>query len=293
MSTQTQTSKSNGGKSNGNHRKQASNEGLAKLEGTRFNAFKVAPEKVILVGIDTEDRGHALYDERVELPLDEGLVLNIMAYGVLNPVIVRKNSAGLVEVVDGRQRVRAVREANKRLKAEGRSTIRIPVVLKGGESRDMAAVMVSLNECRQQDSVVVRAQKANRMLDMGRSEEEVAVMFGVSVQTIKLNLSLLSLEPELLSAVKSGKIAASEALKMAGRGAEAQKRVAEEARKAPPKKPGRKKGSVNAIPKRQVIQAKIDEVKALSPLAAVALGWAIGLVDEDYFMRALNGQTAE
>lgn len=286
MSTQTQNSKSNGG-----HRKQAPNEGLAKLEGTRFNAFKVAPEKVILVGIDTEDRGHALYDERVELPLDEGLVLNVMAYGVLNPVIVRKNSAGLVEVVDGRQRVRAAREANKRLKAAGHPTIRIPVVLKGGESRDMAAVMVSLNECRQQDSVVVRAQKAQRMLDMGRSEDEVAVMFGVSAQTIKLNLSLLSLEPELLSAVKGGKISASEALKVAGRGTEAQKRVAEEARKAPPKKPGRKKGSVNAIPKRQVIDQKIDEIKGISPIAAVALGWAIGKCDEDFFMRALHNQT--
>jgi ParB family chromosome partitioning protein len=286
MSTQIQNSKSNGG----NPRKQAPNEGLAKLEGTRFNAFKVAPEKVIIVGIDTEDRGHALYDERVDLPLDEGLVLNIMAYGVLNPVIVRKNSAGLVEVVDGRQRVRAAREANRRIGEKGGMTVKIPVVLKGGESRDMAAVMVSLNECRQQDALIVRAQKAQRMIDMGRTEEEVAVMFGVGVQTIKDNLGLLSLEPELLSAVKSRKISASEALKVAGRGAEAQKRLAEEARKAP-KKPGRKKSTVHAIPKRVAIQAKIDEIKPINPMAAVALGWAIGLVDEDFFMRALHGQT--
>ena len=278
------------GKSDGGSRKQAQNEGLYAFEGTRFNAYKVAPENLIIVGIDTDDRGHALYDERVDMPLDEGLVLNIMAYGVLNPVIVRKNSAGLPEVVDGRQRVRAAREANERLTASGRTTIKIPVVLKGGEGRDMAAVMVSLNECRQQDALIVRAQKAQRMIDMGRTEEEVAVMFGVGLQTIKDNLGLLGLEPELLSAVKSRKISASKALEMAGRGAEAQKRVAEEARKAP-KTPGRKRNTIHTIPKRKVIDRKIDEVKGVSPIAAAALGWAIGKCDEDYFMRVLRGQT--
>ena len=75
------------------------------------------PDTLVIV----EDEGSALRDDRAKLPYDERLVLSMMVRGVLQPVIVRKNpETDRTEVVDGRQRVKACREANKRLKKEGR-----------------------------------------------------------------------------------------------------------------------------------------------------------------------------
>jgi ParB family chromosome partitioning protein len=36
-------------------------------------------------------QAHPLYDERIHLPIDEGMVLNIMELGVLEPIIVWKD----------------------------------------------------------------------------------------------------------------------------------------------------------------------------------------------------------
>ncbi|RRF10818.1 hypothetical protein EAN93_29390 [Klebsiella pneumoniae] len=53
------------------------------------------------------DKTHPLYDERVHLPIEEGMVLNIAELGVLEPIIVWKDpETGLTCVVVGRQRVK-------------------------------------------------------------------------------------------------------------------------------------------------------------------------------------------
>ena len=70
------------------------------------------------------DKKHPLYDERATMPVDERLVESIMKSGVLEPVIVRRNGEDekgrpIVEVVDGRQRVRAAIIANHRIGEQG------------------------------------------------------------------------------------------------------------------------------------------------------------------------------
>lgn len=80
------------------------------IDAPRENMFRVEPEKMVLV----TDENHPLYDPRVHLPLRENLVLNIMAHGVKEPILIRKNG-DTFEVVDGRQRVKHAIEANKRL----------------------------------------------------------------------------------------------------------------------------------------------------------------------------------
>ena len=83
----------------------------------KTNVLNFEPERLHLV----TDRSHPLYDERIHLPLDESMILNIMDQGVLEPIIVWKDpETGLSCVVDGRQRVRHTVEANKRLAAAGR-----------------------------------------------------------------------------------------------------------------------------------------------------------------------------
>ncbi|MGI1234868.1 hypothetical protein ACIAGK_06675, partial [Klebsiella quasipneumoniae subsp. similipneumoniae] len=53
----------------------------------KSNVLFFEPEKLHLV----TDKTHLLYDERINLPIDEGMVLNIKELGVLEPIIVWKD----------------------------------------------------------------------------------------------------------------------------------------------------------------------------------------------------------
>ena len=256
------------------------------LEGSRLNAFGMDPNELVIVGLDTEDGvEHPLYDERVKLKLDEALVRNIMFHGVIEPVTVTKDGDGRPLVVVGRQRVRCAREANKRLEAEGKASIVVPVMVRRGEQTSMFGVMVSENECRQGDLPLTTARKAAKFMQMGRTETEACVAFGVSKQTMGAWIRLLELEPALLKAVERNEISASQALEQAGGGVEVQRALAEKVKgKAPSngKKPKAAKG--NRPGKAKVLQMyeSINTVKRLER-EAKALAWVLGKIDDDEF----------
>ncbi|EPK0926165.1 hypothetical protein L9208_005111, partial [Klebsiella aerogenes] len=95
----------------------------------KTNVLNFEPENLYLV----TDKSHPLYDERIHLPINEPMVLNIMDQGVLEPIIVWKDpETGRSCVVDGRQRVRHTIEANKRLAKEGKPLLMVPAVTKRG-----------------------------------------------------------------------------------------------------------------------------------------------------------------
>lgn len=161
------------------------------------------------------DKAHALYDERAEMPLDENMVLNIMHHGVFEPIIVRKDPEnGETQVVAGRQRVRCAIEANKRLKAQGLEAIAVPGVVRRDNEHELMAVMIGENEIRQNDSPLTRAAKMQRLLSRGSSEAEIGIVFGCSTQTVKNTLALLECSGPVRSAVESGKIPVTHALKL-------------------------------------------------------------------------------
>ncbi len=82
----------------------------------KSNVLFFDPDKLRLV----TDTSHPLYDERVHRPWSEPMVLNIMALGVIEPIIITKDpESGVVMVVDGRGRVINCREANRRLLERG------------------------------------------------------------------------------------------------------------------------------------------------------------------------------
>ncbi|HHR1074651.1 TPA: hypothetical protein ACS3AH_003518, partial [Klebsiella aerogenes] len=115
----------------------------------KTNVLNFEPENLYLV----TDKSHPLYDERIHLPINEPMVLNIMDQGVLEPIIVWKDpETGRSCVVDGRQRVRHTIEANKRLAKEGKPLLMVPAVTKRGSAVRMAQAMVSANEIRQADT---------------------------------------------------------------------------------------------------------------------------------------------
>lgn len=273
------------------------------LPGRRINAFAMDPCDLKIVGIDT-DHGkgdHPLWDERNDYPVSESLVLNIMVYGVTHAVTVRKEGGDPI-VVDGRQRVRAAREANKRLLAEGKEAMTIPVLPKRGSDETMFGVMISANENRQDDSILVKADKAGRLRDMGKSVKEVAIAFGVTEQAVHTWLSLLDVCGEVRKAVEKGTISASVAAKLAPLGREDQVKemkemvesgtatTAQASARVRTKRTGKE---TNAAPGKRTIKKLVEYVRTLEeePLSEDfirALRWAVG----DLATTSIGGLTA-
>jgi ParB family chromosome partitioning protein len=235
------------------------------IDAPRLNAWAVSPSDLVIVGLDTHNGPeHPLYDERVLLPVPDAFVADIRALGILEPVKVRKNG-NLLEVVAGRQRVRAAREVNRT-----GGDLRVPVMLERGDDARMRDVGLSENEHRVNDSHEVKIRKLVRYLASGRTEHEAAVRFGVSGQTIKNWLALAEAGPEVKAAVAAGEITSTEAVKIARKPRETQ---ALAVRTPKPVVPG----------KRQI--KRLTEADALLPLVGepgfeagflAALKWVTG-----------------
>lgn len=179
------------------------------------NITYLDPNHIVIVGIDTEATTEdTLYDERIDLDVDTNLVKNIMVYGVQQPVLVREEDGDVI-VVDGRQRVRAAREANKQFRAAGEVEVKVPVLSVRGDDRRVTGIMISANEQRRDDDVLVRAMKAQRMLDLVGSKADVALAFGRTTQTINAWLRLAEADTSVHEAIQSGAISASAGVEIA------------------------------------------------------------------------------
>ncbi len=178
----------------------------------KTNVLNFEPENLHLV----TDKTHPLYDERVHLPIEEGMVLNIAELGVLEPIIVWKDpETGLSCVVVGRQRVKHTLEANKLRLKEGKDPLLVPGVVKRGSANQMAKYMVSENEIRRPDTPLGRAKKMSDALDRGLDEDDIAVLFGCSVQTVRATLSLLDATQAVREAVEAGTVTVTQARQLA------------------------------------------------------------------------------
>ena len=177
------------------------------IDASRSNVYNVDPEKLTLI----EDPNHPLYDPRVDMPIQEKMVKSIITNGVIEPLIVRKNGK-IVEVVDGRQRVKNACEANKRLSSEGRDTLKVPVIFRNEKDAVAASTGVLLNEIRKDDDVLTKAEKADRLRNLGRNNEEIAESFGVTTKTIATWAKFSVLSNAVLKAISDDKISAYDAV---------------------------------------------------------------------------------
>ena len=178
----------------------------------KSNVLFFEPENLHLV----TDTTHPLYDERVHLPLNEAVILNIMELGVLEPIIVWKDpETGKTCVVAGRQRVKNAMEANARRKRAGLEPWPVPGIAKRGSAIQMAKYMVSENEIRRPDTPLGRAKKMSDALDRGLDEDDIAVLFGCSVQTVRATLSLLDATQAVREAVEAGTVTVTQARQLA------------------------------------------------------------------------------
>ncbi len=170
------------------------------IAGTsKTDIMLVDPEMVEII----TDEKHVLYDERLKLPLSEALVLSLMKIGNKVPINARRDGDRLI-VVDGRQRVRAGVEANKRLKELGREPIRLKAVMERATEHDLFDTMIATNEIRQADSPLALARKVQKSLDMGRTIEECAITFGKEASSLKQLLAVLECAPAVQKAVMHG-----------------------------------------------------------------------------------------
>lgn len=169
------------------------------------------PERLTLI----TDPAHPLYDERVHLPVDEGMVRSIMRRGVLQPICaVRDAATGQVLVAAGRQRTKAAIEANKRLVAEGKPARNIPVTPRNDTLSVAMEVSAAENAIRRDETPIQRAHKMRAMLNAGHDMAGVAGSFGCSESTVAGTLLLLDAHPAVQQALGNGSITAGAASKL-------------------------------------------------------------------------------
>jgi ParB family chromosome partitioning protein len=280
------------------------------LDGKRESLFRVDPDTLTIIGLDTDDGpDHQLWDERIKLPLDEHMVRNIMELGVREPVVVVVHGKGdtrVAAVVDGRQRVRHVREANKRLVKRGEPPLLVPVIAeKGMSDQEQTLLSASLNEIRQDDPVMTKAAKAARMKARGSSFAAIAGAFGVTEQTVGLWVNINSLTDAVKTAISAGRIKPTAAGALAGLKPDEQKaalaELLEEA-SASGEKPtvNKAKGKVKAkrdggmtpvvaVPQRRVLRRVVEfGARVLSEDFLAGVRFAIG----DLNPKSVKGLTA-
>lgn len=216
----------------------------------KTNVLTFEPENLHLV----TDKTHPLYDERIHLPISEAMVLNIMDQGVLEPIIVWKDPETGLSCV----------------------------VAKRGSAVRMAQAMVSANEIRQADTPLGRAKKMAEALERGHDEDDLALMFGVSVQTVRATLSLLDATQAVRDAVESGTVTVTQARQLASLKPEEQREKVSEIEAATAGTTGHEK----ARRQRQILgevkprlKTRKEIIKALESAEgeyASALRWVLG-----------------
>ena len=245
----------------------------------KTNVLNFQPDALHLI----DDPAHPLYDERIHLPLSEAIVLNIMEYGVLEPIIVWKDpETGKTCVVDGRQRVRHTLEANVRLAKKGKDLLLVPGVAKRGSAVRMSNYMISANEIRQADTPLGRAKKMAALLDRSHDEQDLALMFGCSVKTVAATLALLDCTHAVQDAVEAGKVNVTQARQLSKMTPEEQRKKVQELAKIGEEAAGhsraRRQREImgNAKPR---IKSRKEIAKALDDSSgdyAAALRWVLG-----------------
>lgn len=230
-----------------------SHDGAAEMKVLLFE-----PEKLIIT-TDGE-----LADDRAKEGPSEAFIRNVDHYGVRETITVRKNAeTGKTEVVNGRMRVMAAVEANKRRRKRGEELLRVPARPARGTSGDLVGLMISLNEQRKDDTPLNRAKKAARMLELGKTEADVALAFGVSTATVNNLIALIDAPAAVRNALESGKISTSDGYKLAKlEPAKARAKVAALVEHAP-RTPGKKR-SANAKKAKAIVSPEAKPAAKVS-----------------------------
>lgn len=180
--------------------------------------FHVDPNKLVIVGFDTEDGPeHPLWDKRSKLPPDEELAAAMLREGFRGAIEVRKNGKDedsgedVFEVVFGRRRVKAARLAQENSK----QPFFVTVLVRKFDDEEAFAVRVGENIRRKDLSTLDKADELKRYLSRGHNEQEAALVFDMSVNGIKNLMRLHDVNADVRKAVEHNDISASAAAELA------------------------------------------------------------------------------
>ena len=167
------------------------------------------PDELVLV----TDPTHVLYDPSVNDAPPADMVEGMMELGVLEPILVRRNGTdpkarkAIVEVVDGRMRVKSCRLANKKLRALGQEPHLVECKLRKGLRDSQAeSAMIAANEHRCLRSLVTRSEMMRRYLDHGHTDKQAKVYFGVNAREYKKVCDVMEMSDALKKALSDKKI---------------------------------------------------------------------------------------
>lgn len=142
--------------------------------------------------------------------------------------------------------------------------------------------MVSENEIRRPDTPLGRAKKMSDALDRGLDEDDIAVLFGCSVQTVRATLSLLDATQAVREAVEAGTVTVTQARQLGALTPEEQRAKVAEIERATAGTNGHEK----ARRQRQILgeakprlKSRKEITKALEGASgeyAAALRWVLG-----------------
>ncbi len=185
-------------------------------DAQRRPAFKVDPDTVVIVGLDTDDGPeHPLWDKRIHLPLDPAMQASIDDKGVIQAVR-GAVEAGVTYITAGRQRIRNAREVNKRRRALGLDIVLVDIIAERmGDVERQAEISAIENEIRRDTSALEKAEEAQRRIDRGQPVARIALAFGVSVPTVQAWLKTNGLALTVKKAIEAGAVTVTAASKWA------------------------------------------------------------------------------
>lgn len=175
---------------------------------------------------------HAPWNPRTEAELKPDhpamveLIDSVMALGVVQPIAVWTGDAAAALAGDGR--IALCIAGNRRLEAARTVGLKtIPVKQFTSLTEEAArAITRAENECRFGVSPLADAKLIRSMVDLGRSQSEIAALVGVSEATVCRRAKLLGLVPEIVNVVDGNGVDAKSLEMIAAYPADVQKKAA-------------------------------------------------------------------
>ena len=180
--------------------------GLGAIFGTQAAEFSKLKPKDVVQEIFVSAVQPNRYQPRKEFNSDalQDLAESIKAYGILQPIIVRKLGIDSYELIAGERRLRAAKIAGLE---------KIPAIIREYSDAQTSEISIIENVQRQDLNVIEEAMAYDRLIrDFGHTQEELAAKIGRSRSYISNLLRLLNLTPKVIEFVSRNLLSMSQAL---------------------------------------------------------------------------------
>ncbi len=155
-------------------------------------------EKLVNIPIEqleaNKHQPRTYFDDKL---LDE-LAISIKEHGIVQPIVVRKITENMYEIIAGERRYRAAQRIGLK---------DVPVIVKEYSESQTAAIALIENIQRDDLSVIEEAAAYKKLIVMhGLTQEELAEKLGKSQSTLANKIRLLQLAPVVLEKLKTKEI---------------------------------------------------------------------------------------